>query len=353
MKRFFLFVVLSYCTVVAAAPFQFTSLEPLYSDEEFEATWASLADPLRPDLDDYLKIQHYLSHGRRPYLDIVIDSCLKRGFMTSQQVSDRLDNVWRRFQCMIFTGPNGELPRVQRFVLGGASPDDLTRCVVLFASYNYDSHFYNVCYADRVNAIVNDLEREGYRGHVLTRIGGYPLEGSGGLGLVHVPYSFKLLSFIEASLLGYEKVLWLDVAMHPVNDLSNVFSILEDTGTLLLHNGTTLDYDYRTMHHVPGAAIHSAGLTVNELNQIPHTCAAIIGIDFRHPQAHELVAEWLRLTRMVIPGMSLTPEEFPLSVAAWRTGCIYAGHIVLFIEGRSAVPEKSTQSAKPFWFDKS
>ena len=195
----------------------------------------------------------------------------------------------------------------------------------------------------------------GYKGHVLYRLGGYPLIDKGGIRFSHIPYSFKLLSLIEASQLGYENVLWIDTAMHPTNDLEEVFSKIQREGSLLLFNGINLDYDFNFILQpiLPIKAIESADLNIDELNQIPHVIATIIGMSFQHQKTHQLIKEWYRLTSLTIPAMTLYPEEFLLSVASWRTRNKPTGNVWEYFDVRSVIPVKPRNAIKPFWFDKS
>ncbi len=342
---------------VSAIPFALSSLDPLYVDDEVTALWESFSNSYEPSAEDYKKLENYLKYGRRDYLDVMIDFGRARGIISAAEAADRPNCCWKRLlQRMKFTGPNEELPTFQTFVLGGASPQDKSRCVVLYASFNPDTFDLHTPYSNRVKEIIGDLQTRGFRGHVLVRTGGYPLVSQGGLRLAHVPYSFKILSLIEASLMGYDDVLWLDCSIHPLNDLSAIFSGIRERGALLLHSGMQLDYDYG-FSILPDEAIQSAGLTVQELYKIPHIIATIIGISFKNEKAHELIAEWLRLTRLVYPAMTLYPEEFLLTVASWRTGWRPRpkdrDHIGHYLEVRSVTPTKPKNSRKPFWMDKS
>ena len=87
----------------------------------------------------------------------------------------------------------------KKLFLCGADPSDLSRCIVFYVSYNESPHPFDkdAIYSKKMLEIIQELEIEGYKGHVLFRIGGYPLINQGGIRLAHVPYSFKILSLIE------------------------------------------------------------------------------------------------------------------------------------------------------------
>lgn len=200
--------------------------------------------------------------------------------------------------------------------------------------------------------VIKDLQTEGYKGHLLFRIGGYPLIDCGGLRLAHVPYSFKVLSLIEASILGYENILWLDSTIHPTNDLANVFSTLSEDGIFLLGTSTkfNLDYEYGILSDI---AITYSSLNAEDLINIEQISAAIIGVSFKNSKGHDLIQEWYRLTTEVYPAMTLYPEQFLLSVATWRTKLKATASFEIYTHSRSYVPKQPTHDqSKPFWFDK-
>ncbi len=114
---------------------------------------------------------------------------------------------------------------------------------------------------------------------------------------------------------------------------------------------TKLAQDGRQPFFITGRAFAS-GLTIDCLTRIPHVIAGSIGVSFSHPKAHALIREWYRLTALVHPAMTLYPEEYLLSVAAWRTNNPPTAWVWDLFNVRSFVPIKPTQSDKPFWFDK-
>ncbi len=334
-----------------ARPFSPVPLTPLYTDNELETLWSSLSDIYHPSIEDYQAIQNYLKYGRRPYLDALVDHMIAQGVIHPNP--DRSDMFWNRIlQKIMLVGPNKESPTFHRLVLGNVPEHDLSRCIILYASFNADTYDGRTPYVDRMWNIVKDLENVGYRGHVLLRSGGYPATEYGGILFAHVPYSFKVLSLIEASLLGYDQVLWLDCSAHPTNNLSEVFTILQQQGTFLLNNNLSLEFDYNFKIIIPDCTLKSAGLTVRELPKIPHIVATIIGVSFKNESAHQFINEWLRLTGMAYPAMTLYPEELLVSIASWRASC-RSYPIGKFMSIRSAVPTKPLNSQKPFWFDKS
>jgi hypothetical protein len=358
--KFLIFSFLFFCKIAFSIPFDLSDVEPIYKDSEIEMLWDSLTDIYSPNFEDYKKIENYLRNGQRPYLDSIFEFYINKGLLKRENI-DRSHIWWNRLlQRMCFVGPNNEMPIFERVVLGNVSVEDKSRCIVLYASYNNDTFEYfkhkdkqgHTPYKDRLLGIISDLKREGYQGHVIFRVGGYPLTEYGGLRLAHVPYSFKVLSLIEASLLGYEEVLWLDCSIHPTNNLSRVFAQLKRNGTFLLSTGGNLYYDYK-YNILPDAAVISSGLEVKDLRKIPHVIAGVIGISFKHENGHKFIKEWYRLTTLVHPAITLYPEEFLVSVASWRNRVGSIEKTGNYIDTISKKKYKPSNAKKPFWFDKS
>ena len=342
--------------LLIATPFDIDQVEPVNKDEEIILFWDSLEDLYNPTLQDYLKIQEYLKNGKRPYLDIIFEHTYFHGLLYFNPKSREFDRSQilssRVLQNINLLGPDLEMPKFERLTLGNPSIENKSRCIILYASYNLDSMHRDQLFSERILQIINDLEEEGYEGDVLYRIGGYPLLHLGGIRLAHVPYSFKVLSFIEASLLGYEEVLWLDSSVHPSNNLSEVFSEISENGVFLLENGINLDYDYN-FGILPDVAVSACGLKKRDLSEVPHVIAGIVGVSFKSQVGHDFIREWYCLTSLVYPAMSLYPEEFLVSVASYMTKCKSTGNIGNYMDVRSVIKTKPHNAKKPFWFDKS
>ncbi len=359
-RRAFLFVALvfsSFYCVASSAPsvaeyaFPPPSVDSSYRDEELVDLWNSLSDIYHPSSNDYLKFQEYLQHGRRPYLDTLFHKIVQNGWVSSENLDRSQTRADRILQQFRFVGPKGEMPFQKTVVMGGATLEDRSSCIIMYSSYNFDNTYGPDLYSAKMQRVVRDLEEEGYRGHVLFRLGGYPLEEKGGLRLAHVPYSFKILSFIEAAMMGYQEVLWIDTSIHPSNDLSSVFSTIRNNGYFLLSNESMVDSDYQD-GIIPDDTVHYCGLTGDDLSHIPHMAAGIVGLSFRNRSQSDFMEEWYRLTAATLPAMSLYPEEFLIAVAAWKTKKPPTGHFSDYIYGKLTVPSRPHQAQKPFWYDK-
>ncbi|MGL5627185.1 MAG: hypothetical protein ACRDDW_06735 [Candidatus Rhabdochlamydia sp.] len=351
MKKFLLGVFLFFFQFLQGMPYELHEINPLYKDNELTALWESLNDLHHPHVEDFIKIQNYLRYGERPYLDVIFDVCVRSELRN--QIDRSLCYYNRILQNVNFVSLNQELPIFEKRIFGGVSAEDKSRCIILYGTFHANKNPLDTDYIKGIFKILDELKQVGYKGHVLYRLGGFPLTDKGSVRFMHIPYAFKLLGFIEASQLGYENVLWIDTSIHPTNDLKEVFAKIQKEGALLLFNGINLDYDFNFIQPIlPIAAVQSAGLNGCELRQIPHVIATIIGLSFQHQKTHALIKEWYRLTSLTIPAMTLYPEEFLLSVASWRTHNRPNGDTGEYFDLKSAIPFKPRKAKKPFWFDK-
>jgi hypothetical protein len=330
---------------------------PSCIDQELENLWNSISDIKNPTRSDYLRIEHYLRYGRREYFDIILNHLTAKGATTTQELPEfRRLHVDKRLNLeMKLVDSIHGIPACETRQIGGADINDKSRCVILYGTFNMFKNMWGeeLCYSEEVLKLISALEEAGYKGHVIYRLGGFPLVERGGLKLVHIPYSFKVLSFMEAYLLGYEDVLWLDVSMLPTNNLEAIFEQIHTKGSLLIHNGIELDYDYNFyIPLLPDMAVAASGVQLSDLAEIPHIICGIIGISFNNNKGRLLFEEWYRLTSMIYPCITLYPEEFLVSVAAWRTSNRPSGKTYEYFDTRSAIQIRPQLSIKPFWFNK-
>ncbi len=343
-------------SAISAFPFVLPKVESQYVDEELATFWSSVKDINNPTGEDFLRFQDYLKHGKRPYLDLLFDPLIACGRFTPEEPKNREYFICNRMlQRMEFLGPDGKPGRLQVHALNVRSTDK-SRCIIVFSSYNQPPHSKwgkPPKYNDMVPRLLEELNNVGYKGHVLARVGGYPMMEKGGICLAHVPYSFKVLAFIEASQMGYEEVLWIDLSMHPTNDLSAVFDTIRQKGALLLGTGASLELaTQQKLPILPSAALKNVRVSVAELGGISHIIAGIIGVSFRDPRTHQLIAEWYRMTAETLPAMTMYPEQFLLTVACWRIFGRETEWIWNYFDPRSTSDYLPGQSTKPFWLDK-
>lgn len=254
--------------------------------------WRSIEDLTNPTIGEYKSIEHYLKEGDRAYLK-PLASHNRYAFIRNLQL----------------IGDNDEMPILERHNINNDAKSK-NKCIVLFSSYNG-------IYPEKARNLLSELEQCGYRGHVLLRIGGFPNVANGGLKICHVPYAFKVAALLEAQQLGYEEILWLDLAMHPLTNLETIFNAIHKKGFFF----TTVGFlsDNRETHLLEAAT--ALGITANHYTHIPHISSSMIGLNMKNPRAVQLLNNWLSETENVYPCITCWPEELSLSVVAWRLRC--------------------------------
>jgi hypothetical protein len=265
-----------------------------FYDEALDKVWTSIVDINNPTLEEYRLLDDYLLNKRR-FLDI---SCMK-------EHEGRL-NLIKSFHLL---GPNGEMPRFERHSFN-VTQNSKNRCIILYASHNG-------IYPEKLRGLLAELEKQGYSGHVLARIGGFPNTQNGGLKLCHIPYAFKLAFFQEARALGYKEVLWLDLSVHPLTNFDMLFSEIKRKGYFLTYVGTLQD---NAPGHRPEAAA-VLGISTAMYDQIPHLSSIVMGLNMESPQAIQLLDHWSHETEKVYGNVNWFAEELGLSIVAWRLNC--------------------------------
>lgn len=194
-----------------------------YTDPELEKLWHSIPDIYHPRVEDFQRIENYIQNGKRPYLDPL------RNAEKDAPKKIRLNRI-----CNFkFLGLNNEMPIFEIYHLN-ESEETKNRCIITFGSHNGKERPY----AEYPRKLVQELERIGYSGHALIRIGGFPNLEQGGLKLAHIPYAFKVAFFQEAKALGYKEILWIDSEIHPLRDLEMIFAEIKKTGYFFISPGT-------------------------------------------------------------------------------------------------------------------
>ena len=272
-----------------------------FYDEELDQLWKSIPDINNPTLQDYRQIEKYLYTGKRPYLNLLHEFLLKQ----KHDVNLFLDRL-NRLMGFRFVGSQNEMPIFEKHSLN-IQEHTKKRCILLFASYNRD-------YPAKARQILRELKQNGYSGDVLLRIGGFPNTQSGGLKLCHVPYAFKIAFLQEARSLGYEEILWLDSAMHPLSDLEGIFTKIREFGYYLTGVGYLCDNARFNLIE----AAEALNITKELYYDIPHLAAGIIGLNLQNPKGIQFIDQWLIETEKVIPNVTWYPDELSLSVVAWR-----------------------------------
>jgi hypothetical protein len=273
---------------------QWLLLLPLSLFAATPGIYDQVSDPIHPKRRDWVKIQEFLSHGKRDEL-----RKLEEAVDPGANLYDYRNRVRR---LRLISDHFWEAPQFKIEAIG-CSEEERDICVITYASYNKR-------YPQAVQLLGQQLKEIGFKGHFLYRIGGWPdLEG-GSLKLAHVPYAFKPCLFQEAKRLGYKKVLWLDASIRPIISLQKAFETIEKQGYLFYGSGHTIT-PYSTRE-----AIEWFGLTVEEARKIPSLAAGIVGFNLTHPKGSQALDRWMEAARAEIPFLTSRCDQNSLSMIA-------------------------------------
>jgi hypothetical protein len=261
--------------------------------EAIENLWSSIEDIKHPTLEEYKKIDLHLK-TKRDYLQFPKDPI----FLS------RLSTILK-FQLL---GPNGEMPYFEIHPCN-VSEETKDRCILLYASNNG-------IYPEKAKTLLEEIKDQEYKGHILLQIGGFPDTENEGLKLCHIPYAFKAAFLMHAKRLGYKQILWLDLAIHPIDGVEFFFEKIKEDGYFFTAVGSLQD---NAPAHLPQAA-ESMHISTPLYPYIPHLSSAILGINTDHPNSNKLLNQWLDAIKTVSPCISWFPEELSLSIIAWRLG---------------------------------
>jgi hypothetical protein len=172
-------------------------------------------------------------------------------------------------------------------------------CIVSFASYDG-------VYVDQLKGNLKELEKTGWNGNFLLMAGGFPNPTGKELCYAGVPYCFKIFALLEAKKLGFEKVLWIDAAMQPIQNPRPLFEHIEKTGSFFQVRKNSKRY---LLPFTQEILLKETGIDMYETKSVR---ARIIGLNFKMPQVKRLVEEYYHLVKIGTPFMSCFPEEHVL-----------------------------------------
>ncbi len=222
---------------------------------------------------------------------------LKRWFIRKplQEQSDFLGRMTRGARQVVIREEQGKVP-VKQLIQINQGGDC---CIVSFASYNG-------VYAEQLRSIVTELQKTGWNGNFLLMAGGFPNPTGEEIRYAGVPYCFKIFALLEAKKLGFQKALWIDAAMQPIQNPNPLFDHIEKTGSFFQHRKNSKRY---LLPHTHEVLLKETGI---DMYQTKSVRARIIGLDFEAPQVKELISEYYRLVKLGTPFMSCFPEEHVL-----------------------------------------
>ncbi len=247
-----------------------------------------IEDLCNPTLEDYRKIQYYLTHGERSII---------------KKLKDYQPNA-RNFK-LIGDKPD-ELPQ-SGMVAVNCSEEERENCILCYSSFNKN-------YPRGLKRLIDVVSQSDFRGHLLHRLGGWPdLEG-GSLVLAHVPYAFKVSFFREARRLGYKRAFWMDTALVPVVSLNKIFEIIANDGYFVFGNSHVIG------PYMDPTAADAFGMTMKAVENIPSCSAGIFGVDFTTEIGNKLVDTWYQAASNRVAFFSPRSDQNALSIILHNFG---------------------------------
>jgi hypothetical protein len=201
--------------------FNFVSLASICGLTERPTAPFAIDFPAKKDVtnDDYLEIQRQLRK-----IDIL--NYMKPLYTTElNSFQDFLQRCSRGIQQVLIDPEKGHYP-IQKLEKIGSGGDC---CIVSTAPFDGNRNLL-------LQRIPERLNQAGFNGYFYYRIGGFPNPTGKEIQYVGVPYSFKIFLMIEAQLLGFNKVLWIDSACYPLRDPAPLFEWIDRAG-IYYNNG--------------------------------------------------------------------------------------------------------------------
>jgi hypothetical protein len=165
-------------------------------------------------------------------------------------------------------------------------------------------------YPDFVKSLIKELESKKFNGYFLYYIGGWPNPTGEEIQYVAVPYSFKIFAMVEAYLLGYNNVLWVDAACFPLRKIDCLFKIIDERGALLNWWPPSTNLCRYIFPETRQLLLDLSGVDVLKVNYIN---TIVFGLKMNTPLAREFVRTYYQYVRLGMPFFSCFPEEFVIT----------------------------------------
>lgn len=259
-----------------------------------ESIYEEISDLSNPTKKDYSILQNYLLLGSRPYL-----SWLNK-YIKNPNDGFRYDLRVRNFQLI----KEREEP-LFKIVYFNSCSSNRDMCIISYASFN---NFY----PKGAKRLEYRLQKTGFKGHYIYRIGGWPDLKGGSLLLAHVPYSFKICMFKEALSYGYKKILWLDTSFIPLQNLSPLFKSIEEKGYLIASDSNKFS------HYINEKILEYFNLTFEDSEKVQAIAAGLIGFDFTNKNAQRIFNNWSLAASELQGFLSSRPEQNALAAVLYK-----------------------------------
>lgn len=242
--------------------------------------------------DDYIEVQNQLRK-------IDIEPFLKTIYPHSPEYLPLDGFLWRitrGINQVLIDPEKGYFPEIIYEKIGKGGPN----CIVTYASYNS-------LYPEYIRNIPDALKACGFNGYFLSMIGGFPNPTGHEIKFAGVPYSFKVFMILEAHKLGFDRILWVDSAMLPVNDPTPLFDHIETNGALFIGGPTSVT---ENISFLPQIRDFTKKITDVDVVDSGVIIGGILGFKMSSFKTQKFVKEFYRLVTYGTPFLSCFPEEF-------------------------------------------
>lgn len=240
----------------------------LIADQYADAIYAKIPDICHPTRDDYKIIQDYLSFGHRSLI----------GDLKPWQYLGKAVH----FKLL----PRSNKEKIEHGIIPvNCTLEDKKNCVVLYSSFNH-------LYPKSLKHIIEVICNSSFKGHILYRIGGWPDLLGEGLKFAHLPFAFKVCAFREAKNLGYQNVLWLDASVIPLQNLNEIFAVIEEQGYFTF----LTQFNMAELCNKRVCNIMKIDYP-DQATTIPACLPGILGFNFKDAKAKEAFDRWYAITK--------------------------------------------------------
>lgn len=280
--------------------FIFLSFFPLNANP-FAIDFSPTTDPTN---DDYLNVQQQLrTIALRPLLEQMYVP--NAGYVP---FSDFLTRCSKGISQTLIDPDKDQFPIISCIKIGSGGDSCFVTCI----PYNASRWRTPVQYPSLIPGIISELERVGFNGYFLYRVGGFPNPTGHEIQYAGVPYSFKIFMMLEAFQRGFTRVIWLDSAVLPLRNPAPLFDWLDCHDALL--NEWFLKYFHSKQKYIfPETYQLLVSLTGTDIFTTTHINTVVFGLKMNSGWAQQLIADYYRMVEMGTPFLSMFPEEFVLS----------------------------------------
>jgi hypothetical protein len=264
-----------------------------------------------PTIEDYWLIQRFFKQK----LNAIIDSPISARPFPNDLLNTEFHG-WLTYRMgRLFLIQDGEQPSFN-VIYCNNDPNKKDRCVICYVGYPSGGSLDRE-YVRGIHHIAASLQKFGFDGHFIYRVGGWPSLKKGRLKFADVPFAFKPFLFEEVRDLGYKNILWLDASCVPVKSLNPIFDFIERQGLCFHSYDSMLGW----REFAKGYKYLISFLDISEQKRYEEISSQIIGINVDHSGGSNLLNQWIEAAERKIP--FLQSDEPPFSFLVNHLNLLY------------------------------